>query len=235
MKPAIAYLPGLEGTGELLFMQEPALRDRYTVIKVPWRTAPPFGVSDLSADVATALDNAGADRATVVAESFGGVVALNFALSHPERIERLVLVNAFPVFHNRGLLTFGRWLSFGSSTLVHALRVAVDTPLLTLEGIPREARLRFFSAAKRQPHAAYRQRIEIIAQHDVRSRLGEIAVPTLVVSSGRDRVVPPAMSRMLAERIPGARLRVLPKAGHAALLTPGVSLVDLLDEAYSLS
>jgi pimeloyl-ACP methyl ester carboxylesterase len=235
VKPALAYLPGLEGTGELFFMQESALRDQYDVVKVPWRTEPPFDVTDLAADVASALDQAGAARATVVAESFGGVVALAFALSHAERVERLVLVNTFPYYPTRGLLRFGRALSYGPKPLVHALRVAFDSPLLRLEGIPREARRRFFAAARGQPHAAYRQRLELIAQHDVRTRLREITAPTLVVSSGRDRVVPPEMSRMLARAIPGARLHALPLAGHAALLTPGVSLADLLEDDYSLS
>ena len=235
MTRAIVYLPGLEGTGRLIEQHEPALAERGSILKIPWRTLPPYDAADLVADTVATLDRKGLDRVCLLADSFGGVVALNLALSHPERLERLILVNSFAYYPKRGLLRFGRALSRMPRWFVQAVRIGFDTPLLAHEGVPRDARRRFFAAAASQPHAAYRERIRIIARHDLRDRIGRIAVPTLVVSSMHDRVVPPAVSRGLAEMIPGARLRVLPEAGHAALLTPGVSLADLVDEVYSLS
>jgi pimeloyl-ACP methyl ester carboxylesterase len=55
---------------------------------------------------------------------------------------------------------------------------------------------------------------EVIDRHALRRRLPEIAVPTLVVAGGHDWVCPPRASRTLAGGIPGARLAVLPEAGH---------------------
>ena len=48
----------------------------------------------------------------------------------------------------------------------------------------------------------------------VTDRLGEIGVPTLVLAGGRDQVVPPASSQLVAEHIPGARIEVDPESGH---------------------
>ncbi|HEX2220975.1 MAG TPA: alpha/beta fold hydrolase, partial [Candidatus Limnocylindria bacterium] len=48
----------------------------------------------------------------------------------------------------------------------------------------------------------------------VTDRLGEISAPTLVLAGGQDRVVPPDVTRLVAERIPGARLEIDPGCGH---------------------
>jgi pimeloyl-ACP methyl ester carboxylesterase len=48
----------------------------------------------------------------------------------------------------------------------------------------------------------------------VTDRLGEIKVPTLVLAGGQDQVVPLASTRLVAERIPGARLEIDPESGH---------------------
>ena len=230
----LVYLPGLDGSAELLFMQEEELASRYRVVKVPWRTEGDFGLDDLVSDVAAALDRAGVDRATIVAESFGGAAGIRFALEHPERVERLVLLNTFAWFPNRSLISWGRYFAtVGHPRVVQAFRVLVDTPVLMLEGVPAAARKRFFEVAYAQPLSAYRRRLEILETYDVRDRLGEVRAPTLVVVAENDRVVSPEAGRLLAERIPNATLRLLPRLGHATLLTPGVSLLGLLDETHT--
>jgi pimeloyl-ACP methyl ester carboxylesterase len=227
----LVYLPGLDGSAELLFMQEEELATRYAIHRVPWRTAGEYGHDDLAGDVASALDAAGVDRATVVAESFGGTVGRRFALAYPERVERLVLLNTFARYPNRPLVYWGRVLARSApAPVVQIVRTIVDTPALALEGIPAHARKRFLAAAYKQPLAAYARRLDLIEAFDVRDRLGEISVPTLVVGGESDRVVPCDEARRLAERIPGAALRILPRVGHATLLTPGVSLLRILEE-----
>jgi pimeloyl-ACP methyl ester carboxylesterase len=228
---ALVYLPGLDGSAELLFMQEEELATRYAIHRVPWRIEGEYGHDDLAADVARALDEANVDRATVVAESFGGTVALLFALAYPERVERLVLLNTFARYPNRPLVYWGRVLARTTpAPVVQIVRTIVDTPVLALEGIPGHARKRFLAAAYKQPLTAYARRLDLIEAFDLRERLGDVRVPTLVVCGESDRVVPNDEARLLAERIPDAALRILPRVGHAALLTPGVSLLRILDE-----
>jgi pimeloyl-ACP methyl ester carboxylesterase len=53
-----------------------------------------------------------------------------------------------------------------------------------------------------------------VATHDAYERLNQMAAPTLVVHGEQDVFVPPANALVLAERIPGARLRLWPDAGH---------------------
>jgi pimeloyl-ACP methyl ester carboxylesterase len=78
----------------------------------------------------------------------------------------------------------------------------------------------FAAAARLQPRPATPERFigELRATLDptsfVTGRLGEVRVPTLVLAGGRDQVVPPASSRLVAERIAGARFELDPECGH---------------------
>ena len=229
--PPFVYLPGLDGSGELLFAQEEELTTRYRVHRVPWRTEGEFGYDDLVDDVGATLDEMGAERAVVFAESFGGTVALQFALRHPERVERLVVLNSFSYFPNRALLRWGRALArTAPHPVVAAIRTLIDVPTLAIEGVPPEARRRFLHAANAQPLAAYARRLELVESVDLRSRLHELKVPALFIAAELDRVVPWRESQFMAERVPGAQFRLLPRIGHATLLTPGISLLELLQQ-----
>jgi pimeloyl-ACP methyl ester carboxylesterase len=61
---------------------------------------------------------------------------------------------------------------------------------------------------------AYLQQAAAVATHDAYERLSHMAAPTLVVHGEQDVFVPPANALVLAERIPGAQLRLWPDAGH---------------------
>nr|MDQ6915212.1 alpha/beta hydrolase [Actinomycetota bacterium] len=70
-------------------------------------------------------------------------------------------------------------------------------------------------AADATPTATLYAQMGAIVGHDTRARLGELAgIPTLVLHGSEDALVPPAAGRYLAERIPGARLCLVPGAGH---------------------
>lgn len=230
--PPLVYLPGLDGSGELIFAQEEELGAHYRIYRVRYRSEGAFDYDDLVHDVVDVLDAADIERATIVAESFGGTIGLQLAMTYPERVERLVVLNTFAKFTNRRFLRWGGLLiRRAPPKIVHAVRYAIDTPTLALlERIPRDRRARFLDVARRQPLCGYARRIELLERLDLTRDLGQISVPTLVVTGETDRVVPSSASRQLAERIPGATLRLLPGVGHAALMTPGVSLFEILEE-----
>jgi pimeloyl-ACP methyl ester carboxylesterase len=74
------------------------------------------------------------------------------------------------------------------------------------------------AAMTRVPAAGLRAVIDLLPAHDVRDRLDEITVPTLVVVGELDAETPPAYSQALAAGIPGARLEVVVGAGHLSNL-----------------
>src|SRR5215208_2541650 len=99
--PLLVYIAGLDGTGQLLFKQLPFLSHSYRVITYRSRDDNQFTYDDLADDVRDIIRSLGEEHATILGESFGGTVALTFALRHPGMVERLVVVNSFPRFRKR--------------------------------------------------------------------------------------------------------------------------------------
>jgi pimeloyl-ACP methyl ester carboxylesterase len=229
--PLLIYVPGLDGTGQLFFRQIQTLSTHYSVITFPLRQSPPFDYSDLVQDVLKILDDEKADKATIVAESFGGTIALQFALDHANRIEHLVLVNTFPYFRRRALLRIGSiLLPFAFTPLLQVGRRLFLKPLLLNEQVDKNAVDTLFEFSLTQSKEAYRQRMKLIRQFDVRKQLPAITAPVTFVASGKDKLVPSVReARFMSAKIPGSRIVILSKHGHSCLLSSTFSLESVLN------
>src|SRR5437763_11135915 len=87
--PPFVYVCGIEGTGRLFYKQTEDLARDHTVISFPLRAEGRYEMSRLVEDLAWVLRDAGAGRATVLGESFGGLLTMAAALEHPEMFERM--------------------------------------------------------------------------------------------------------------------------------------------------
>jgi pimeloyl-ACP methyl ester carboxylesterase len=227
-KPLALLIPGLDGTGRLFYRQLEALKVKYRVC--PWSYGPEtdFELPDLTRKLGEETAEEKPGSILVVGESFGGLVALDYVLRYPERVQRLVLENAFPCYRRRL-----------RARLAHALipllllRVGqrikdfVVDRTLCREGILIEDRRLLQEAMRHINLGAYRRRLELIRQVDLRPHLPQIAVPTVLLASGRDKLVPSIReAHFMASLISNARVYEFPMAGHALLLTPGISLAD---------
>jgi proline iminopeptidase len=180
-------------------------------------------------DVAALCRQLGIERPTVFGHSAGGFVALQLALRQPDLPAGLILCDSAPTLaplpdddpppslaERAGpeAVTAAERLfagDFSAATLQAFQRLVVphyaapahtDVPaqLMSLSRLSAEIAGHFFS--------------ELAARYDLRERLSEIAMPTLVIVGRYDWVCPPAASRAMADAIPGARLLELPDAGH---------------------
>src|SRR5688572_27885412 len=226
----LLYLPGMEGTGKLFYRQEPELESKFKIVPVPFRSKLPFQYDDLVSDVLHVLDQEGNEQATIVGESFGGTVALQFALKHPSRVEQLVLVNTFSYYRPRIRLRLGMMLlPLAFHGLGKAAREFVYRISLMSEMVPREDVLKLFECAFSQGYSATQARMHLIRCIDLRNRLQEIQIPVTIVASGRDKVVPSVReARFMSERMNNARVVVLPKHGHTPMITPTFSLASII-------
>jgi pimeloyl-ACP methyl ester carboxylesterase len=230
--PLLIHVCGIDGTGKLFFKQTPNLSPSFQVVTFRSRDDAEFTYDDLTADVAGIIRDVGARRATIVGESFGGTVALNFALRYPDLLERLVIVNSFARFRSRTrirlamMLSSPAWFSFMTPA-----RLVTNSLGLYLDSVSEADRGTFFDAIRTVGHEGYRQRLRLVAELDVESRLSQIRTPTLFIAAERDLVVSSVReARAMASRMPNARVRVLKGCGHACLLGEQVRLNEILAE-----
>ena len=188
------------------------------------RVTLPYTVAQMAEDALAVLDAAQAERAHVYGISLGGSVAQEMALRHPGRVRALVLGASSPGGLHATLpgplpLTF--FARVGAMGPEEAEWAAV--PYTYAEATRRLHGDRIAANIARRVTSpvgtlAYLHQAAAIAAHNTFSRLGQIAAPTLVVHGGQDVVVPPENGRLLAERIPGATLRLWPEAGHLYII-----------------
>jgi len=228
--PLLVYVPGLDGTGQLFFKQAEQLDRLYRVLTFRSRDDGRFTYQDLTSDLATIITDLGEKRAIIVGESFGGTVALSFALAYPRMVERLVVVNSFPRFRNRFKIRSGALLASGLPfRLLWPFRRAASAIALFLDGVNKSDRGLFWQAIRTVSGAAYARRLNLIATFDVEDRLGEIQAPVLFIAGDRDLLVPSAReARAMAARMPNAAVKIVEGAGHACLLGDRVRLAELL-------
>lgn len=165
----------------------------------------------------------------IEAESGGGRISLWLTVDHPGLVSRLVLASVASETPPGSEMSvrMAQWIELAENDDWGAFfgRMAVQMRPTAAEGAgsgAAEGRSAesFEAAARLQPRPATPERFigELRATLDpssfVTDRLGEIHVPALVLAGGRDQVVPLPSTRLVAERIPGARLEVDPESGH---------------------
>jgi pimeloyl-ACP methyl ester carboxylesterase len=230
--PLLVYISGLDGTGELFFKQAPALTRSYRVVTFRSRDSGRFSYDDLAGDVSAIIRDVGEERATIVAESFGGGVALTFALRYPAMVERLVIVNSFARFRSRVKIKLG--ILFASAFpfwLTSVARKTANEMALRADGVQSGDRRLFFKAIHTVKREGYTQRLKLIPQLNLENRLVEIKTPTLFIAGEKDMLVPSAReARSMAALMPNAQVRLIARAGHACLLGDRVRLAEILAE-----
>ncbi|MBU0511683.1 MAG: alpha/beta hydrolase [Chloroflexi bacterium] len=223
--PAVLLLHGLGATGDSWLMQIPTLvKAGYRVIAPDARgfgksTYPGGGmsISDMAADMAALLQQAGITCAHIVGISMGGTLALQLALDHAELVHKLVLVNTFASLKPDIASHFFYFLL--RLILVHGLGVPAQAGAVTRRIFPHpgqeELRQQLHDQIIQSNPRAYRGVMRSLALFDVVDRLGEIRAPTLVVTGENDTTVAPQRQRLMMESIPNSRQVVITDAGHA--------------------
>ena len=225
--PAVLLIMGLAYPAAMWFRLVPALAERYRVIRVDNRGAghtgdvpgAPYTVETMAGDCLAVLDAAGVDAAHVVGISMGGLMAQEIALTAPERVLSLCLTATHPGIAHAVVNpdAMAMLMKRGEMTPQEAAEASVPynyAPATSRERIEEDWAVRFPLAATNEGYLAQAMGT---SQWDGFDRIPGITTRTLVLHGELDALVPPENGRVIAERIPGAELVLVPDANHVLM------------------
>lgn len=231
MKEHLVLVPGIDGTGKLFYRQIPSLERDFLVTATRLRDNAAT-MDELVADLHDEVTRvAGHGRVSLLGESFGGALTLSYALAHPERVERLVILNSFAHFGSQARLWLGyhllRATPWGMMRIVRQLNARrMHSPQTDREEIRR-----FHDLMRTATREGYLSRMRMLRDYDIRGRLPSIAAPVLYLAADGDTLVPSVeQARLMKDLTPGATLRVLEGHGHSCLIAPDMDLAAIVAE-----
>jgi 3-oxoadipate enol-lactonase len=189
-------------------------------------------MADLASDVLALLDRMNIGHFSYAGVSIGGAIGQQLALTVPDRIERLAIIASAAQFADPPSwpVRADQVRAEGTEFLVPS-RTGTWFTAEFAERNPEEAE-RLLGMLRATPAEGYAACCDAIGAFDVRSRLGEISAPTLVVAGAEDPATTGEMMRELAEGIPGAQFVVVPAAAHLANATDPATVNAALREHF---
>jgi pimeloyl-ACP methyl ester carboxylesterase len=201
------------------------------------RPDPDQGFDNYVRQLDAILDHAGVDNAAVCGVSFGGLVAVRFAATRPERVRALIIASS-PAPGWKPNARQARWLARPWSSTPEFV---VSSPLRIWPEVQAAlptwgSRLGFFvrqgvrAASAPMIPSLMAARIHQSQHLDFASDCSQIRVPTLVVTGDEalDRVVPVSSTRTFCSLISGAESEVLERTGHLGILTQPSRFAELV-------
>ncbi|WP_040494473.1 alpha/beta fold hydrolase [Ilumatobacter nonamiensis] len=231
------WVLNIGGTGGDLrqtFPDRSPLNDHFRVIHYDQRglgrTSKPevdYTMADYADDAAALIEQVAGGRCHVVGTSFGGMVALNLAVRHPELVDRLVLLVTSPGGDHASYALPELQLLDPAEAFTTRMRLLDERwDPDAEEPIPGLGAIYEFIVQQQQavapPHVQAGLDRQLAARdgHDVVAALGTIDLPTFVGAGRYDGLAPAANSEVLAERMPDARLEMF-EGGHLVMFQDG--------------
>lgn len=218
----VLLIMGLSYPSSLWHRTRPVLAKQYRTIALDNRgsgqsDAPekPYSMSIMASDAAAVLDAAGVQSTHVFGMSMGGMIAQEFALQYPRRVRSLILgctaaggPTAVRAEAEVNKILMSRMDPEEAALAIRPYVYDAGTPLEKIEE-DLAIRRKWFPTGQ-----GYLGQLQAILSWEAYSRLDQITAPTLVIHGEGDRLVPPGNGKLIASRIPGARLVVIPHASH---------------------
>lgn len=228
----LVLIMGFAGTRRAWIFQRMAFKKHCQVITFDNRgvghsdkPSEQYSTRVMADDTVALMDHLGIHRAHILGVSMGGMIAQEIAIRHPERVQKLVLGCTFARSDETGGHTADYYRSLGHpkassdaelrgvpawKVLAADYSLAFNNKLLHLIVTPLASTYARFTATE-----GLAPQYGALLGHDALDRLHLIQSPTLVITGTEDRVIRPASSEVLANRIPNAKLVRVEGGSHA--------------------
>jgi 3-oxoadipate enol-lactonase len=224
----VVLLGGALGTTHTLWQaQVDVLSQRFRVVAYDHRghgksevPPGPYAIADLGGDVLALLDDLGAERASYVGISLGGMVGLWLAANAPDRVERLVVMCAAavsPVGSEPWDERAAQVRENGTAAVAEATLSRWFLPSYTEQRTDRFAQIE--RDLMDTPAEGYAACCEAIRDMDLSEGLAGITAPALVLAADSDQSIPAEHVLRVAGQIPGARFEVIEDAAHLVVVS----------------
>ena len=184
----------------------------------------PYTAEMLAKDTIGLLDALGVKQATILGHSMGGFIAQAIALNYPERVKKLILCSTNFGGPNHIPISAEAWEVFSDTTsdpyirFYNGLKIstAPDWAAANQEIVEDWVNWR---VANPMDMGGYMAQLQIgVGLLDeaasFENKLPKLTVPTLIIHGAHDLVVPTENAKLLAAKIPGSKLEIIPDAGH---------------------
>jgi pimeloyl-ACP methyl ester carboxylesterase len=229
--PILIMVPGLDGTALLFYRQVPLLSPHFDVVTFPLPNSSTCTMKTLVEEIRLLIKKVtrkrGEKKVFLCGESFGGALGLSFALTHPDLLHGLVILNSFPTIRNRARLNVAPLLLKTIPWVaMRFVRRFTESRLHSPHALPEDLaefhnRLRFVG------RKGYIRRLEILQTYDISDRLNQVKTPTLFLASELDRLVPSVKeAHFMADQMSNAMVVPLRGYGHICLINHDFNLAD---------
>lgn len=233
--PLFIFLPGLDGTGELLQSQLPGLTTAFDIrcLSIPSDDLTGWdGLVEQSAHLIEGEQKRIPSRPIYLCgESFGGCLALKLAAHFPQLCDRLILVNPASSFNRQPLIGWGaavtQWLP---DSLYRISTLGLLPFLIAPQRVSRPTRQALLKAMQSVTPKSAAWRLSLLSQFVLEELPLEcVKQPVLILAAGADRLLPSVVeAQILVSYLANAQKTLLPDSGHACLLETDVRLDDIL-------
>ncbi|ALF55452.1 alpha/beta hydrolase [Nostoc piscinale CENA21] len=233
--PLFVYLPGMDGTGELLRSQTSGLETGFDVrcLAIPRKDLTTWeeltnNVLDL---IHAELEKSSQRSVYLCGESFGGCLAMKVATKAPHLFKRIILINPASAFRLRPFLDWASQLSCLVPESLYDIGALGLLPFLaSLERMTRSDRHELLKTMRSVPSVTVNWRLALLREFAVdNDQLRRLTQPILLIAGAGDRLLPSVTEvRRIAAILPKSQVLILPNSGHACLLEKDISLYEIL-------
>ncbi|MDZ8023782.1 MAG: alpha/beta hydrolase [Nostoc sp. DedQUE11] len=233
--PLFVYLPGMDGTGQLLRSQTAGLEVGFDVrcFAIPRKDLTSWDVltNNVLDLIHAELEKSSHRPVYLCGESFGGCLAMKVAIKAPQLFKRIILINPASAFQLRPWLNWASQITYLVPSGLYDIGALGLLPFLaSLPRISRSDRHELLRTMRSVPSETVHWRLSLLREFEIdEEQLSRLRQPVLLIAGGSDRLLPSVTEvKRIANIIPNTEIMVLPNCGHACLLEQDINLYEIL-------